>query len=83
MLVSLLSVVTDVPPTLHLSRLPCPGSLCGPCAGLDSGTYPPGVDTHIEEVIPTIRAANPTVVVQVHGTVCACVYALLGRRDEE
>lgn len=32
---------------------------------LDSGTYPPSVDTHIEEILPTLRAANPDAVVQV------------------
>lgn len=32
---------------------------------LDSGTYPPNVDTHIEQVVPQIRAANPTAVVHV------------------
>ena len=31
----------------------------------DSGTYPPQVDTHIEEVVPIFRQANPNVVVHV------------------
>ena len=31
----------------------------------DSGTYAPAIDTHLEEVIPALRAANPDVVVQV------------------
>lgn len=31
----------------------------------DSGTYPPEVDTHIEEVLTTLRTQNPNVVVQV------------------
>jgi alpha-L-fucosidase len=32
---------------------------------LDSGTYPPAVDTHVEEIMKSIRAASPEVVVQV------------------
>jgi alpha-L-fucosidase len=31
----------------------------------DSGTYPPAVDTHIETLVPAMRAANPNVVLHV------------------
>ena len=31
----------------------------------DSGTYPPGVDTHLEQLIPTLRASNAEAVVHV------------------
>ena len=31
----------------------------------DSGTYPPEVDTHIEMLVPAMRAANPNVVLHV------------------
>jgi alpha-L-fucosidase len=31
----------------------------------DSGTYPTAIDTHLEQIIPALRAANPEVVVQV------------------
>ena len=34
---------------------------------LDSGTYATAVDTHLELVIPQLRAANPEVVMQVRG----------------
>jgi hypothetical protein len=37
-----------------------------PCARFfDSGTYAPEVDTHLELVLPALRAANPETVVQV------------------
>ena len=32
---------------------------------VDSGTYPPNVDTHLEEIVPALRAANPEVVLHV------------------
>ena len=32
---------------------------------VDSGTYPPSVDTQLEQVLPALRAANPDVVVHV------------------
>ena len=31
----------------------------------DSGTYPPEVDTHIEQLVPEMRSANPNVVLHV------------------
>ena len=42
-----------------------PSHATAPHRFFDSGTYAPEVDTHLELVLPALRAANPETVVQV------------------